>query len=151
MPTIRHRTDRSTVASSTLADVIAGVPLFAGLPKRKVQQIADMCREHRFDAGDVIVQEGDTSGRFFIVVQGGAEVRVHGHAVRTLGPGQSFGEYAVLDRAPRSATVVAVTEVQAFSLAPTTLRPLLKEEPDITYRLLLNACERIRALEAAGG
>jgi CRP-like cAMP-binding protein len=47
--------------------------------------------------------------------------------------------------------VVAVTPVQAFSLAPTTLRPLPKEEPDITSRLLLNACERIRALEAAGG
>lgn len=146
MPSIRRRTD-----SSSLVDVIAAVPLFTGIPKRKVEQIADMCREHRFAPGESIVEEGDTSGRFFIVAEGGAEVRVHGHSVRVLGPGQSFGEYAVIDRAPRSASVVAITDVHAYSLAPTTLRPLLKEEPEITYRLLLNACERIRALEAAGG
>lgn len=146
MPPIRRRS-----TSSSLTDVIAAVPLFAGLPKRKIEQIAEMCREHHFATGEAIVEQGDTSGRFFIVVGGGAEVRVNGHAVRVLGPGQSFGEYAVIDRAPRSASVVAISEVHAYSLAPTTLRPLLKEEPELTYRLLLNACERIRALEAAGG
>ncbi|MFN8020660.1 MAG: cyclic nucleotide-binding domain-containing protein [Acidimicrobiales bacterium] len=142
---------RRSNPSSTLVDALAGVALFADLPKRKLQQIADMCREHRFEPGEAIVQEGDTSGRFYVVIEGGAEVQVHGRAVRVLGPGQHFGEYAVIDRAPRSASVVALTPVLAYSLAPTTLRPLLKEEPELTYRLLLNACQRIRALESAGG
>lgn len=139
---------RSTSSGTApLVEVLAKVPLFAGLSKKKLQVLADMCREHRFLAGDAIVSEGDTSGRFYVLLAGGAEVRVGGHAVNQLGPGEYFGEYAVLDQAPRSATVVATTPVHAYSLASITLRPMLKEEPEITYRLLLNACQRLRALE----
>jgi CRP-like cAMP-binding protein len=137
--------------SSALPELLGKVGLFAGLPKRKLQQIADMCREHTFAPGESIVTEGDLTGRFYLIVEGGATVQVRGHEVATLGPGQYFGEFAVLDQAPRSATVMATTPVRAYSLASITLRPLLKEEPEITYRLLLNACERLRALERSLG
>jgi CRP-like cAMP-binding protein len=133
--------------TAALVEILATVPLFAGVPKRKLQVLAEMCREHRFLAGDAIVTEGDTSGRFYTILAGGAEVHVNGHTVKHLGPGEYFGEYAVLDQAPRSATVVATTPVHAYSLASITLRPFLKEEPDVTYRLLINACQRLRALE----
>ncbi len=134
---------------AALADLLGTVGLFAGLPKRKLQLVADMCREHHFEVGATIVSEGDMTGRFYLIVEGGADVHVRGHTVATLGPGQYFGEFAVLDQAPRSATVTATTPVRAYSLASITLRPLLKEEPEITYRLLLNACERLRALESS--
>ena len=142
--------------SSALPELLGTVGLFAGLPKRKLQQIADMCREHSFAPGDSIVTEGDLTGRFYLIVEGGevsgvAALGVRGHEVATLGPGQYFGEFAVLDQAPRSATVTATTPVRAYSLASITLRPLLKEEPDITYKLLLNACQRLRALERSLG
>ncbi len=136
-------------SSSAPTELLGTVGLFAGLPKRKLQQVADMCREHSFAPGDAIVSEGDRSGRFYLIVEGDASVKVHGRLVATLGPAEYFGEFAVLDQAPRSATVTAITPVRAYSLASITLRPLLKEEPEITYRLLLNACQRLRALEGS--
>jgi len=132
---------------SAITDALSSVTLFSGLPKKTLQQIASMCHEHRFAPGDEMVTQGDLSGRFYMILEGGAEVRANGHVVNTLGPGQHFGEYAVIDSQPRSATVVAATPVRAYSLASITLRPLLKEQPELTYRLLLNVCERVRALE----
>ena len=125
------------------------VPLFAGLSKKTIQQIASMCHQHTFDSGEQIVTQGDTSGRFYMIINGSAEVRVNGHLVNMLGAGQHFGEYAVIDREPRRASVIATTEVRAFSLASMTLRPLLKEQPEITYRLLLNACGHLRATQTS--
>jgi CRP-like cAMP-binding protein len=133
--------------SASLVELLGRVGLFAGLPKKTLQLVADMCRQHEFDAGDVIVTEGERSSRFYMIVDGGVEVRRQGQRVGALGPGQYFGEYAVIDKAPRSATVIATTPVRAYSLASIALRPLLKEEPEITYRLLLNACQRLRTLE----
>lgn len=134
-------------ANASLIEALERVSLFAGLPKKTMLQIANMCHQHTFDPGDEIVTQGDRSGRFYMIDSGNAEVRVNGHVVNTLAAGQHFGEYAVIDREPRSASVVATTEVHAFSLASITLRPLLKEQPEITYRLLLNACERLRAAQ----
>ena len=142
--TTRRRADSGTAA---LIEALGAVGLFSGLPKKKLQLIAEMCREHTFSPGEDIVTQGDRSGRFYLILTGGAEVRVNGHAVNILGPGQYFGEYAVIDQEPRSASVVATTSVRAYSLASITLRPLLKEEPEICYRLLLNACQRLRATQ----
>ena len=134
-------------ANAAVIEALDRVSLFAGLPKKTMQQIATMCHQHTFDPGDEIVTQGDISGRFYMVISGNAEVRVNGHVVSMLAAGQHFGEYAVIDNEPRSASVVATTEVFAFSLASITLRPLLKEQPEITYRLLLNTCERLRATQ----
>ncbi len=134
-------------ANAQVIEALDRVSLFAGLSKKTLQQIATMCHQHTFDPRDEIVTQGDSSGRFYMIISGNVEVRVNGHVVNMLGAGQHFGEYAVIDREPRTASVVATTEVHAFSLASITLRPLLKEQPEITYRLLLNACERLRATQ----
>jgi CRP-like cAMP-binding protein len=141
------KTRSSGTGNPDLVSLLAGVPLFAGLSKKRLATLAEMFREHHFSAGEVVVAEGDTSGRFYVIVDGGADVLVHGRLVNSLRPGSYFGELGVIDRQPRSATVVASTPVHAFSLASITLRPLLREEPDITYQLLLNACQRIRAVQ----
>ena len=138
-------------ATAPIIEALGRVPLFAGLSKKTMLQIACMCHEHRFAAGEEIVTQGDTSGRFYMIISGGAEVTANGHVVNSLGPGQHFGEYAVIDRQPRSASVVATTEVSAYSLASMTLRPLLKAEPELSYRLLLNVCERLRATQKIFG
>jgi CRP/FNR family transcriptional regulator, cyclic AMP receptor protein len=144
--TSRRHADSGNAA---LVEALGNVTLFSGLPKKTLQVVADMCRSHDYSLGDEIVTQGDKSGRFFLIFSGGAEVVVNGHVVNMLGPGQYFGEYAVIDQQPRSASVVATTDVHAYSLASITLRPLLKEEPEITYRLLLNACQRLRATQDA--
>lgn len=147
--TISRRTINARTAE--LLEALARVELFAGVSKKTMQQIACMCQRHEFAAGEEIVTQGDRSGRFYMIISGNAEVRVDGHAVNTLGPNQHFGEYAVIDREPRTASVVATTAVFAYSLASMTLRPVLKEQPEITYRLLLNVCERLRATQNTFG
>jgi CRP-like cAMP-binding protein len=134
-----------------LAAQLGGVNLFAGLPKKTLARIAAMCREQTFAAGEQIVTQGDRSGRFYLITDGHADVTVNGHIINHLGPGHYFGEYSVIDQEPRSATVTATTAVRTQSLASITLRPLLKEEPEVTYRLLLNLCERLRATQTALG
>jgi CRP-like cAMP-binding protein len=140
---------RGKAAAAELIDALGEVGLFSGLPRKKLQIVADMCREHTFAPGDEMVTQGDRSGRFYLLADGCAEVRVNGRTVAALSSGQHFGEYAVIDQEPRSASVVATTPVRAYSLASITLRPLLKEEPEITYRLLLNACQHLRAAQSA--
>ncbi len=138
---------KRSAANTAVIEALERVSLFAGLSRKALQQIADMCRQHTFDAGEMIVTQGDRSERFYMIISGNAEVRVNDHTVNTLGPGQHFGEYAVIDREPRTASVVATNKVSAFSLASIALRPILKEQPEITYRLLLNTCERLRAAQ----
>ncbi len=140
-------TNKRAADNAPVIEALERVSLFAGLSKKTMQLIATMCHSHTFEPGEEIVTQGDGSGRFYMIISGNAEVRVNGHVVNMLGAGQHFGEYAVIDREPRTASVVATTEVRAFSLASITLRPLLKEQPEITYRLLLNACERLRATQ----
>lgn len=138
---------KRSAANAPLIEALGRVSIFSGLPKKTLLQIAELCRQHTFAPGEKIVTQGDLSERFYMIDSGNAEVRINDHVVNNLGPGQHFGEYALIDREPRTATVTATTEVRAFSLASITLRPLLKEQAEITYRLLLNACQRLRATQ----
>lgn len=141
---------RSASSEKTaLVEALGQVGLFSGLPKKKLQMIAEMCRDHSYSPGDEIVAQGDHSGRFYLIRDGTAEVHVNGRLITILGPGQHFGEYSVIDQQPRTATVRAATDVRAYSLASFTLRPLLKEEPEITYRFLLNTVEHLRAAQGS--
>src|SRR3954447_10344954 len=101
---------------SPVVDVLAGIDLFAGLTRKQLGAIADECRERRFRAGTEIVAEGDTGGRLYVIRSGSAVVNVRGTEVDSIGPGAVFGEIAVIDRGPRSAQVVAVTDVDTYSL-----------------------------------
>ena len=147
---ISRRSNNNT-GTAELLEALGRVALFSGLPKKTMQQIANMCHRHTFVAGDEIVTQGDRSGRVYMIVSGNAEVHVNGHVVNMLGPGQHFGEYAVIDREPRTASVTATNDVLAYPLAPITLRQLRTQQPELTYRLLLNACERLPAMQRTLG
>jgi CRP-like cAMP-binding protein len=138
----------ATSGSSALAEELGRVDLFADLPKKQRQVIADLCREQRFAPGDVLVTQGDESGRFFLIAEGIVDVVIGTRTVNSLGPGQFFGEIALIDGEPRTASIVATTAVRAYSLASFSLRPLLKQEPLLTYRLLLKVCSRLRGAQA---
>lgn len=130
-----------------IVDALSKVQLFADLKKKDLQQIATMCRPEHFEEGDSIVAEGDTSGRFYLVADGTADVIAHGDKVGEIGPGGSFGEIALIDRGPRTATVRATSEIHAWSVASFTLRPLLKEHPELSYRLLVAVCQMLRSAQ----
>ena len=127
---------------------LRAVDLFAELEPRELDVLANVARDYRFAAGDVVVAEGDQSGRFHLIVSGKARVSVGDQVLAEFGPGNYFGEMAVIDRQPRSATVTAVEDLHTLSLASITLRPVLLEHPDITLKLLEKVVARLRATDA---
>ena len=105
----------SAVARAS-ADVLKKVPLFAGLEKRELEQIAATMRERRFSEGDTVTEEGAGGAGFFIVESGQADIQVEGEARGTIGPGDYFGEIALLRDIPRTATARARKETQLYAL-----------------------------------
>jgi CRP-like cAMP-binding protein len=123
---------------------LARVPLFSALSRRELQVIASMAKPASFPAGTEIVEEGTRGGRFFLITQGQVDVLVNGHRITGLGPGATFGEIALIDEGPRTATVRARSDVDTLGIASFNFRPLLKNEPGVAYKLMVELCRRLR-------
>ncbi len=132
------------------AEVLAKVPLFEGVPARRVRKIAALGSAASFDAKTRIVSAGEPGDAFYVLLVGRAEVkRGRGRPKIEIGPGAYFGEMALLDGAPRSATVVATTETICLMLARTRFQKVLKDEPAVAYALLRTLASRLRELDAS--
>lgn len=127
--------------------VLKSVPLFEGLAKTNLRSIAREMQEEVYSPGQTIVKKGDPGGRFFVVLEGRAKVVVGNRTRAKLGPGDFFGEMSVIDRAPRSASVVAETHITGLSLASWNLLATLEENWPITKKVLVALSERVRDLE----
>src|SRR4051794_34208831 len=99
------------------ADVLAAVDLFQSLSKKELQRVMSMAKELSFDVGTEVVTEGDEDGRFFLIIAGDARIAKGKRTLATLGPGDYFGEISLIDGEPRSATVIATSDLQTLSLA----------------------------------
>jgi CRP/FNR family transcriptional regulator, cyclic AMP receptor protein len=119
------------------ADDLRRVDLFAELSGRQRRRLAANFREHRFRAGMDIVREGTMSGiGFFVVTAGQAAVSVSGKEVKTLGPGDHFGEIALITRGKRTATVTARTDLHCLEIPFPDFRRFARANPDVTWKLL---------------
>jgi CRP-like cAMP-binding protein len=127
--------------------VLRQVPLFANLSDRHLRKVAKLVMSVRFDAGAAIVREGSQGHTFFVILDGRATVVRRGARPATLRPGEYFGEMALLDRRPRSATVMAETELSALRISADAFGKLLRGEPSIAIRLLETLSVRVRELE----
>lgn len=144
--------DRALKPGRLWADVLAKVPLFSGVPARHVRKIAALGSAAVFHAKDRIVSAGDPGDAFYIVLLGRAEVRRgRGRPKVEIGPGAYFGEMALLDGAPRSATVVAKTEAICLMLSRKQFEKVLKDEPAVAHALLRTLAARLRELDATAG
>jgi CRP/FNR family cyclic AMP-dependent transcriptional regulator len=131
-------------------DVLGKVPLFAGVPARQVRKIARLGTVARFDADEPIVNAGDSADAFYVVLNGRAKVRRgRGRATADLGPGAYFGEMALVDGAPRSATIVAETPTACLMLTRKRFAKILRDEPAVALALLRALAARVRELEAS--
>ena len=130
------------------ADLIRGIPLFAELDEASISRLADEFIERSFEPGQQIATEGQGGLNFFVVESGEASVPVHGNEVGALGPGASFGEIALVDKAARSATITATTPMRAFALPIWSFRPFVAEHPDVAWKLLETLAERLRVAES---
>jgi CRP-like cAMP-binding protein len=127
------------------ADVLSSVPLFAGLSKRHLRKLADDAREIDVPAGDVIVRADQRGQGFFVILEGRAKVvGSTGRALGRLGTGDHFGELALLDGGPRTASVVAETDLVAMRLPRATFREMLRTEAGVAAKLLETLASIIR-------
>jgi CRP/FNR family transcriptional regulator len=120
------------------------VPLFAGLEEKELQEIAASMRERRFKAGDTVTQEGAGGVGFFVVEEGRADVVVGGETKGSVGPGDYFGEIALINESPRTATLTAATDMLCYGMTPWDFRPLVESNSTIAWKLLTAMAEKMR-------
>ena len=129
-------------------ETLAQVPLFAGLGKKELARLAKQMREREFDEGDTVVEEGTTGAGFFVIAEGNATASIAGEVKGTLGPGDYFGEVALIDEGRRSASVTAVTDLRCYGLTPWEFRPFVESHPDVAWALLQTLARRLRTTES---
>jgi CRP-like cAMP-binding protein len=133
-----------------MADVVktlSDVPLFQGVKPKELKKLAGRMQERTFGEGDAITTEGKSGIGFFVIEDGNASVSIDGKIVRTLGPGEYFGEIALIDSGPRSATVVATTDLRCRGMSAWEFKPFVEEHPAVAWSLLENLTGRLREAE----
>jgi CRP/FNR family transcriptional regulator, cyclic AMP receptor protein len=135
-----RRTRRET------AQALSVVPLFAGFTKRDLGRLAEETDVVSFPPGATIVEEGLLGETMFVVLSGEAKVVQGKRRLGTVRPGDFFGEVALLDGAPRSASVVAETPLEAIRLYRRTLLKMLEAEPQLALKILDSLVRRVRDL-----
>lgn len=127
--------------------VLAEVPLFRNLSRRHLKHVASVARTRRYGSGTSIVRAGDAGSGFYVLIDGAVRVIPPTGRPRRLRAGDFFGEMALLDESPRSASVVADGEVLTMTISRSAFSKLLKHEPSLSHELLRTLAARLRAAE----
>lgn len=141
---MRRSWERPTQSDWT--DALGALPLFSRLSRRQLRGIAKLARVVDYSPGEVIVQAGDPGDSFYLVLEGRA--RVLGRS-RVLRSGDYFGEMALVDGGPRSATVTATSAVRVMTLPRGAFLKALKQDPQIGLAIMETLARRVRRLERA--
>jgi CRP/FNR family transcriptional regulator, cyclic AMP receptor protein len=128
-------------------EALRGVPLFADLDDDELAQVALLFKERHFKTGENVVKEGAEGAAFFLIVSGEATVEVRGSERESLGPGDHFGEIALIDEGVRSATIAATTDLVCYGLTLWEFRPLVVENGEIGWKLLQSLAKKLRTAE----
>ena len=118
------------------ADLLQSVPIFSDLDRKELERIAASMKQRTFEAGDNVTQEGTGGVGFFVIETGEAKVTVGGDERRRLGPGDYFGEVALLNESARTATIMAETDLKCYGLTSWEFRPLVETHGSIAWKLL---------------
>jgi CRP/FNR family transcriptional regulator, cyclic AMP receptor protein len=121
-------------------------PLFAGLSRKELVQLARLSDDVEVPAGRVLCKEGDRGREFFILVEGEVDVASKGRRLATLGAGDFVGEISLLEPTPRTATVTAKTPVRFFVLTPKDFNQMLEENPSVERKVLRALARRLLEL-----
>jgi CRP-like cAMP-binding protein len=129
------------VGAST--DVLQRVPLFSGLKEKQLKGIARAMAERTFAAGEEITTEGEISVGFFVIEEGRAKVTMNGKSVGELGPGDHFGEIALIAETPRAATVTAETDLRCHGMTSWDFRSLVERNGEIAWEMLSSIARKL--------
>ena len=136
------------MARDAFIDHLSQVPLFSACSKKDLQLVAKRAEDVKVDAGKQLVTEGDTGTEFFVVIDGNATVSRRGQKVAQLGPGGFFGELALLDKAPRNATITAETPMELVVLGQREFAGLVDDVPEFAHKLLAGLARRLRQADS---
>jgi cAMP-binding proteins - catabolite gene activator and regulatory subunit of cAMP-dependent protein kinases len=130
-------------------DHLSQVPLFSALSRRELSLVARRAEDVVVAAGKVLVSEGETGQQFFVIMTGSAKLTRRGRKITTLGPGDSFGELALLDKHPRNATAVAETPMELVVIGQREFAGLIDDVPGFARKLLAAMASRLRVADAS--
>ena len=128
-------------------ELLERVPLFADFDRHDLERLARSFKERTFDAGSTVAGEGKTGAGFFVIESGEAAVSVRGGEHGKLGPGDYFGEIALIDDGARSATITADSDLHCYGLTSWEFRPLVEANASIAWKLLETMAQRLRAAQ----
>ena len=132
-------------------ELLQRVPLFSGLERQHLEMLARSFKDRTFPPGHEVAREGGGGVGFFVIESGEATVSVGGQERRKFGPGDYFGEIALIDEGARSATVTADTELRCYGMTSWEFRPLVETNASISWHLLQTMARRLRAAEQRAG
>ena len=121
--------------ADSLPELLAGLDIFSELNKRGLNELTASMKQLRYQPGHAMVTEGDSGVGFFVISEGTASVSVEGAEVTTLGPGDYFGEIALLTGGKRTATVTPLSELTCWGIPAWTFRPFVAAHPELASRL----------------
>jgi CRP/FNR family cyclic AMP-dependent transcriptional regulator len=133
---------------SAPTETLRNVPLFAELDERELDQLARQMHERRFPEGADVTSEGAGGAGFFVIAEGNADVTVAGEHRASIGPGDFFGEIALIDTGVRSASITAATELLCYGLTAWEFRPFVEEHPKVAWALLQTLAGRLREAQS---
>ena len=135
--------------SDAYLDNLGNVRLFSSCTKKELQTIIKASDELSIKAGTVLVDQGAAGTQSFVILEGSATVKRNGRKIAVLGTGATVGEMSLLDRGPRTATVVADTDMRVLVIGQREFSALLAEVPSIALKLLATLAGRVRDLDRA--
>jgi CRP/FNR family cyclic AMP-dependent transcriptional regulator len=124
-------------------DLIRKVPLFSRLSKTELKDLAMLADEIDLRDGKEMTRQGHAGREFFVLLEGTADVRKNGRKINTLGPGDFFGEIALVSREPRTATVTATSPVRTLVITDRSFRRLLDESPQVKNKVMEAMAKRL--------
>ncbi len=136
------------MAGTDYLEHLASIPLFKSCSKKELGKIAKGTDELKVEHGKVLTEQGHSAREAFVIVDGEAAVEVGGKEVARLGPGAHFGELALLDGGPRTATVRAVTDLTLLVISQQAFFSLLDEVPGLSRKILTSMAGIIRDLDS---
>ena len=134
-------------SQDTKADALGRCSFFKDLSRGELRELAKVSEDMEVEEGKALTREGAAGSEFFVIVDGEAAVTKDGADVRTLGPGDFFGEISLLEDRPRTATVTAKTPLRFFVLTRQNFRALLKKQPELDEKVTGALQERLRTTE----
>jgi CRP/FNR family cyclic AMP-dependent transcriptional regulator len=135
------------MARDSYAEQLRMVPLFASLTRKELGLVLKQASRIVAKPGDVLVQEGKPGSEFFLIAEGRLVASIGGRDVDTLGPGEFFGELAIIDPAPRNATITAATDAVVLVIGRREFWALLQDVPLLSRKVMVHLAQRVRAAD----